>query len=531
MLSEQQLEAVANDPARALFEFDKADCEESLLDFITHYWHIVEPARPFVRGWAIDAIIEHLEAVSRGEIRKLLMNVPPGFMKSLTTSVFWPAWEWGPRNMPTMRYVCASYSQALTVRDNVRARLIMTSPLYQQMWGEDAGLTPEGIDLCRFKFTDVQNAKEKFSNDKTGFKLATSVHGVGTGERGDRVIIDDPHNVLEAESDARRNGALQWFTEVMPTRVNDIKTASFVVIMQRVHEADVAGLILEKELGYTHLCIPMHYDPAHPHVDKKRFWSGWDGDPRTKEGELAFPERYDENDIADMTKQMLAWGGTYSVAGQLEQRPEPRGGGMVHIDWFEIVESLPNGVATKCRGWDFAGTEGGEGAGSASVKTEEFWVDGQSDLYVTDVWWDRVSPGGLYAQISLTVKEDGYDVFQSLPQDPGQAGKYQVDDLLALFAGYDFEFSIESGDKVVRFRPFAAQAETRDLVHRKIKLLKAPWNEKYLDHISKFPMGRFKDIPDAQSRSYGGIVRRGGGFFLIGGSTLIQREGPTSGNP
>jgi predicted phage terminase large subunit-like protein len=324
----------------------------------------------------------------------------------------------------------------------------------------------------------------------------------------------------------------------MPTRVNNPKTCAFIVIMQRVHEFDTTGLIFEKDLGYTRFVVPMHYDPDHPHANKLHQWKGWSGDPRADmdpkdpksyhdgagtSGLLAFPEYYDAKDVESLTKKMMAWGGMYSVAGQLEQRPEPRGGGMVKEDWFEIVDEVPSGYGTRCRGWDFASTEGGEGAGSASLKIAEFCTpDGQSDLCVEDVWWDRVSPGDLYDMIRQTVKADGYDVFQSLPQDPGQAGKYQVNDLLDLFAGYDFEFSLESGDKVARFRPIAAQAETRARIGRKIKVLRRDWNQKFFDHVTKFPMGRFKDIPDAFSRGYGGLVKRGGGSFLIGGSTLVH---------
>lgn len=512
-LDKEEIEALAADPDETLFQFAVADAEDTLVDFIKLCWDVVEPGRPFVRGWAIDAIVEHLEAVHHGQIRKLLMNVPPGFMKSLTSDVFFPAWEWGPRNRPDLRYVCASYSHDLTIRDNTRTRQIIGSDIYQRAWGD------------RFTIDPRQDAKGKFANDKRGFKLATSVHGLGTGERGDRVIIDDPHNVLEAESDAKRNSALQWFTEVMPTRVNDLATASFIVIMQRVHENDVAGLILEKELGYTHLCIPMHFDPGHPLIEKRRSWLGWRGDPRKEMDELAFPERYPKDAVEDLTKQMMSWGGTYAVAGQMEQRPEPRGGGMVKADWFEIVDSVPTHYGTLCRGWDFASTEGGEGAGSASVKLGEWWVNKESELYVIDCWWDRVTPGDLYSMIERTVVKDGYNCFQSLPQDPGQSGKYQVDDMLDLFRGYDFEFSLESGDKVVRFRPVAAQAEMRDKVGRRIKLLRGDWNDKFLEHVSKFPMGRFKDIPDALSRAYGGIVRRGGGSFSIpGGSSVIKRD-------
>lgn len=517
-MSDDQIEKIVTQRDRALWELNKSFAEDKLVDFIPLVWEAVEPTRPFVRGWAIDAICDHLEAVSRGEIRRLLMNVPPGFMKSLATDVLYPAWEWGPRNMPGKRYVCASYSQDLTVRDNMRTRAVITSPEYQSMWGDRFSLDPD------------QNAKQKFSNNKRGFKLATSVHGLSTGERGDCVIVDDPHNVLEAESDAKRNTALQWFTEVMPTRVNDIRTGCFIVIMQRVHENDVSGLILEKELGYTHLCIPMHYDPDHPHVDKRRCWSGWNGDPRKEDGELAFPERYPEKEIEEMSKIMMSWGGTYAVAGQFEQRPEPRGGGMIREEWLELVDGHPGGFGTQCRGWDFASTEGGQGAGSASVKMGEWYVDGRSELYILDCWWDRVSPGDLYEMIRTTIKTDGWSVFQSLPQDPGQAGKYQVDDLMELFDGYDFEFSLESGDKEIRFRPFAAQAETRAKVNRKIKVVKGPWNDIFFDHIKKFPMGRYKDIPDATSRAYGGIVRRGGGDFVIGGSSLIERTQQPRGN-
>lgn len=516
-LTEEQIEQARLRPDDSLEALDAADAEDRLIDYVPFVWDTVEPARPFIKGWAIEAICDHLEAVHRREIMRLLINVPPGFMKSLATSVMFPSWEWGPRNKPSTRYVCASYSDSLTIRDNVKTRMVIQSPRYQKYWGD------------RFQFDGDQNAKQKFANNKTGFKLATSVHGVGTGERGDCVIVDDPHNVLEAESDAKRNTALQWFSEVMPTRVNDKKTAVFIVIMQRVHEQDVSGLILEKELGYTHLCIPMHYDPNHPLVDKRRQWSGWRGDPRMYPDELAFPERFSEADIAEMTKDMMAWGGMYAVAGQLEQRPEPRGGGMVKEDWFEIVESRPVGACfAKARGWDFAGTEDGSGAGSASVLMEEYIVNDQSELYITDVWWDRVSPGGLYDQIKLTLELDGFGIFQSLPQDPGQSGKYQVNDLLDLFAGHDFEFTLESGDKEVRFRPFAAQAEIRARVGRKVKLLKATWNRLFLDQVTKFPKGRLKDVPDGLSRAYGGIVSRGNGQISVGGSVILHRQGASN---
>jgi predicted phage terminase large subunit-like protein len=532
----EDIELMRRRPDQTLFELDVADAEEKLVDFVKFQWSTVEPARKYVDGWAMQAIMEHLEGVADGQITRLLMNVPPGFIKSLASDVFFPAWIWGPRNRPEARFVCASYSHDLTIRDNVRCRNVIGDERYQRAWGD------------RFAIDQRQDAKQKFANDKRGWKLATSVHGLGTGERGDFVIVDDPHNVLEAESDAKRNSALQWFTEVMPTRVNDAATAVFIVIMQRVHEDDVAGLIYEKELGYTQLIIPQHYDKDHPLYDKKMMWSGWRGDPRglvedpksdpnyhvgaVAEGIIAFPERYPKKEVEALEKVMMSWGGTYSIAGQQEQRPEPRGGGMVSIDWFEVVEAGPprDKYALRCRGWDFASTKDGNGAGSASVRMAQTFnaEEENSDIWIEDVWWDRVSPGGLYDHIRATVEHDGYDVFQSLPQDPGQAGVYQVDDMLELFAGHDFEFSSESGDKVVRFRPFAAQAEVRNKVARRIRVVKGDWNDMFFAQVSKFPVGRLKDIPDGCSRAYGGLVRRAGASFSVGGSVLLQRQGATS---
>src|SRR5262249_30205551 len=153
------------------------------------------------------------------EIRRLLINVPPGSTKSSLCDVYWPCWEWGPKGLPATRYVCASYSASLTERDNGRMSRVILWDWYQERWGDIFKLTHTGVT--------------KLQNNVTGFKLATSVGGVGTGERGDRVIIDDPNNVLETESDAVRDSTNKWFREAMPDRLNDMNTGAIVVIQQR----------------------------------------------------------------------------------------------------------------------------------------------------------------------------------------------------------------------------------------------------------------------------------------------------------
>jgi len=310
---------MANHPDALLEELDRIDSECSLRDYMKLAWHVIEPGRKFVPNWHIDCIADHLMAVHRGEITRIMFNLPPGGMKSLTTNAFFPSWEWGPANRPDLRYVSASYNGDLTVRDNRRTRSLITSDWYQRKWGD------------RFKLVGDQNAKTRFDNDKMGFKIATSVGGLGTGERGDRFIVDDPHNIKEGESEADRNEKLLWFSEVVPTRMSDPILSAIIVIMQRVHEGDIAGWIILKELGYVVITLPMEFE-----VDRKCFVevTGWE-DPRTEENQLLWPERM-TREVVERDKKVM---GEYAVAGQFQQRPSPRGGGMFKRKWWKFYNA------------------------------------------------------------------------------------------------------------------------------------------------------------------------------------------------
>lgn len=294
-------------------------CRGGLIEFVRYFWSILEPQTPLVDGWPLEAICEHLEAVTFGDITRLLINVPPGFMKSLVTDVFWPAWEWGPMEMPHLRYVAFSYAAGLTERDNGKFRDLILSPQYKELWGH--------------VFRARKIGEVKITNNKTGSKLATSVGGIGTGERGDRILLDDPHNVKEGESEAVRGETVRWFRESLSNRLNDMRQSAIVVIMQRVHELDVSGTIIAEGFAdYVHLMIPMEYDPGR-HCETVIGWS----DPRTEDGELAWPERFPQ-DVVDGLRTSL---GPYAYAGQYQQAPAPRGGGIFKSEWWQLWES-PN---------------------------------------------------------------------------------------------------------------------------------------------------------------------------------------------
>lgn len=303
----------------------KQQAPGGLYEFVKYFWPILEPKTKFVDGWAIRAICAHLEAVTRGDITRLLINVPPGFSKSLICNVFWPAWEMGPKGMPHLRYIAFSYAAYLTERDNAKFRDVITHKIYRDLWGDVFKATGIGV--------------VKVSTDKTGWKFASSVSGVGTGERGDRVLCDDPHSVGQGESDVIRNKTVRWFDEAMSNRLNDMNKSAIVVIMQRVHEVDVSGFIIKKGAGYVHLCLPMEFDGRKCRTYLGRDENGrpiiWE-DPRTEYYELAWPERYDDKSLAQFRNNSFLW------AGQYQQMPKPRGGGLFKDDWWQFID-VPQG--------------------------------------------------------------------------------------------------------------------------------------------------------------------------------------------
>jgi len=206
---------------------------------------VVEPATDYKDGWHIKAICDHLQAVTDGRIRDLLINVPPRHMKSLCVSVFWPTWVWTRK--PGVRWLFVSYAQRLSTRDSLKRRRLIQSPWYQKNWGP------------LYRLTGDQNEKTRFENSATGYCLATSVDGTNTGEGADVIVCDDPHNVRERESEVQRENVTTWWDEVMSTRLNDPNTGARVIVMQRVHEGDLSGHVLNKG-GWDHLCLPAEYE-------------------------------------------------------------------------------------------------------------------------------------------------------------------------------------------------------------------------------------------------------------------------------
>ena len=468
---------------KSRLDINKMRCELRLKHFVSEMWPVLEPGVRFTDGRVVDVICDHLEAVSDGEIKRLLINVPPGCMKSMLTNVFWPSWLWGPKKRPSLRFLSIAYNAGLTVRDNRRSRALIESDEYQELWPEVQMNVHE------------QNV-QKFSNTSTGFRMASSTGGRVMGERADVVIVDDPNDTAKVESDQTLESALQFFTEVLPTRINDPNTSVMVVIMQRVHARDISGHILSKELaGWEHLCLPMEFEPERKCITSIGF-EDW----RRIDGELLWPERFSREYLdTELYPTLRSWGDEFAIAGQMQQRPVSREGGMFKKKSFEIVDFAPPG-GKEVRGWDLASTSKASNPRAAFTCGVKAKLVG-GVLYILDVVRFRKEPAEVEQLVYECAVADGLFTTQDIPQDPGQAGKAQKIAYAKRLEGYETRFSPESGDKTHRAIPLSSKAELG-----LIKLVRAPWNDEFLSEITMFPRGDYKDQVDALSRAYARLL-------------------------
>ncbi len=310
-----------------LADIDAELARRSFKVFVQQAWPIVEPAAALIWGPHMDALCDHLQAVAEGRIHNLLINIPPGHSKSLVVAVLWPAWIWARR--PEWRGLFSSYAGDLAIRDSVKCRALVEDEWYR-------GSFMRGWDL-----SSDQNVKSYFQNTRMGFRAALSVGGKTTGFRGDAVVVDDPLNAVDAHSKASRDAAIRWFDQAMGNRLNDLRKGVRVVIMQRLHQEDLSGHLLEAG-GWDHLCLPSEFDPRR-RCATNIGWKDW----REQPGELLFPELFPADVVAAEKRRLGALG----FAGQHQQRPSPAEGNLFRRSWWRrwhrAEEFVPEGVESR----------------------------------------------------------------------------------------------------------------------------------------------------------------------------------------
>ena len=535
-----------------LRDIERANCEESLYEFMVAAWKYVDP-NPFVHGWPLEAVAEHLQAVCDGDIRRLIINIPPRCSKSSMTSVAFPAWVWAqrhdsPTSGPGVQFLTASFAQQLSLRDSVKTRRLLDSPWYQSLWGE------------RFALTSDQNTKGRFDNNKGGTRLSTSVGSALTGEGGNCIIVDDPNAAQEAFSEATIHTTIEWWDSALSTRLNNAKSGAFIVIQQRLAEDDLTGHILSKDVGdWTHLCLPMKYEWTRHSVSI----TGWndprgcddDGEPlvlvdangrriprdsaaqneltNKREGTLLWPERFGPKEIDLLERQL----GPFAAAGQLQQRPEPAGGGVIKTDWWQpwelesyppfdyIIASLDTAYTTKTENdfsamtvWGvFSATMAeassnfvGRSGKRESQRDREAMFDeamrvknmtagmGGSDstprVMLIYAWQARLELHELVSKVEKTARRMKVD---KLIIENKAAGHSVAQEIRRLYNNADFAVQLEdpkAQDKLARL--YSVQhLFAEGMVH-------APdhsWAQEVITQTSQFPKGKHDDLVDTVS--------------------------------
>ena len=500
-------------------DLDRADCEDSLYKFLVNGWRYIDPA-PFSHGWPIEAVAEHLQAVVDGEIKRLIVNIPPRCAKSSLTSVAFPAFTWAqPRKSdtsgPGVQFLHASYAQSLSLRDSTKCRRLIESPWYQGLWGD------------RFALMGDQNTKTRFDNDKGGSRLSTSVGSSLTGEGGNIIVVDDPNAAQEAFSEATIASTIEWWDGALSTRLNNAKTGAFVVIQQRLSEEDLTGHILSKDVGeWTHLCLPMRFEP------ERSFHTsiGWE-DPRKEAGELLWPERFGEREVGILERQMGPW----TAAGQLQQRPEPKGGGVIKREWWRlwerdifpdfdyVIASLDTAYTTKTENdfsaltiWGvFSGGDQkamatrviGRDAETASVIMRSYSEE-HPKIMIVWAWQERLELHDLVLKVQQSMKK--YKVDKLLIENKA-AGISVAQEIRRMYGHEDFVVQLvdpKSQDKLSRL--YSVQHLFAE------GLIYAPdraWADQVITQTSTFPKGKHDDLVDTVSmalrhlRELGMLVR------------------------
>lgn len=467
-------------------------------DFVRESWPIIKPGKQFRDNWHIGAIVEHLDAVAKCQIRNLVINVPPGFMKSTLTCVQFPAWLW--TEQPWLQTMFSSYHDKLSTRDSVSTRDLILSNWYQSNWGD------------RFRLKGDQNQKEKFANDRTGFRLSTVVSGFSTGEHVDIAVTDDPHNVMEVESKTRREEVVKWFTEAYSTRWNDPLTFRLVVIMQRLAENDLCGTLLKQD-GWDHLMVPMRYDPKRSKVTS----IGWK-DPRDAEGQLAWPEHLPEPELKKKEAPMT----DEAVSCQFQQDPQsPKGnlfkrefiryattaqfGGDELKTWekyfkgtkndlnyvFEChrsVDDVKRFLAAECWFIQYVDTAMKTGQENDYTAVLTGAITPEADLIIFDVWRDKVIIPKQYETVINQRRRFPFVTTQKVESKNSGEGVIQTGDLM----GTPFEELKAVHDKVQRATSLSTLYARGKVFH----LQGAPWLDVFETELLYFPKGEHDDMVD-----------------------------------
>jgi predicted phage terminase large subunit-like protein len=479
--------------ARAIARI-RVQCE-SLSGFVRAAWHVLEPGTPLVWGPHLDAVCDHVQAVITGDpespgwVQNLMINVPPGTMKSLILAVFAPAWMWIDR--PQWRVICASGNPRVVERDASKCRDLLKSEWYQRVF------TPP------WRFADDSDAKLLFRNTAKGFRQGVTVAAPITGDRADCLIIDDPNDAADVVSKAERDRVNYWYTYAFANRVNNLDRSTRLLIMQRLHEEDLTGYLRAQEPdNWASLIIPMEFEADGPSTKPTALgWVDW----RYTEGESLCPIRFTEKALSGEKRRMGAAG----YAGQYQQRPSPAEGNKFLRTWWRFYREdgqpvkqtrpkgcneydarvLPKVFDQVVESWDL----------TFKGALENDWVVG---IKVGRVGADKYVLGRIRRKMGFGKSKEAV---KEMHARPPLAWEVCVEEK-ANGAGVIEELKAEIPG-LIGFNPKTSKEERAAIMEPQVEAGNwflpdgATWVDEWIDEFALFPNGKFDDQVDAASQA------------------------------
>lgn len=477
-----------------LLDYERILCEDSFSYFLERAWPYIDPGAQFQSGWHIDAICSHMEAVRDGEIEYLIINQPPRTSKSSIVSIAFPAWIWCQSlgsyfsGLGT-QFLCGTYGQPLSDEHGGKFSRLIHSEWYQKLWGH--------------KFKIVKDQVRNFKNNAGGHRQGTSVNGWVTGFGGDILLLDDPHNALEAQSAVTRATVINWYDQTLSSRYNNPNKKALILVMQRLHVEDLTGHFLSKEIpGLVHLFLPMEFMPDRKYITV----IGWE-DPRTKTGELLAPDRMGHKAIMEYKREL----GPIGYAGQYQQSPLVEGGNIFNrdhwIDW-EHVERVrrqdgSERVVVHTPPFDLI-------IGSIDTAYELKEVNDYSACTVwgiytdetdiprvllIDAWQERLAFHDLVEKVRATIKRFKLDKILIEKKASGISLLQELERLM-INTPCQIEAILPEGKKETRAHSIQGIFEQ--------KYIRAPdtdWAEMVINQCSQFPNGAHDDLVDTVTQA------------------------------
>ena len=463
--------------------------QHNFYEFFKFFWTAINN-ETLIDNWHIKYLCDELQSVAERVFRRekkeydLIINIPPSMSKTSILNIYFPLWCWV--NDYTIPFISVSYSYQLSINISEKCRDVLRSDLFQKYFYD-------------IKVKDDSDTKQLFKvvkdNKVGGFRYATSVGGTISGFHGHFLLLDDPLNAVDALSDVKIKNVNEWIDNVIYSRKVDNDVSVVILIMQRLHENDVTGYLLDKNKNIKHICLPaLQSEKVSPPELKKYYTDG-----------LLDSKRLSKEILEQKRIEM----GDYAFAMQYLQEIVPKAGSFFDISKLLVINNIDDKeIVRVVRYWDKAGTHLG-GAYTVGVKMALL----KNKTYVVlDVVRGQWEAGEREKIIRQVAELDGREVSIIVEQEPGSGGKESAEATIRNLAGFRCYADRPTGDKVLRADTFAVQLNAGN-----VAMLRADWNSEYKRELEFFPYGKYKDQVDASSGAFNILLKQGRGIATKGG--------------